>query len=532
MAYCAYLRKSRADLEAERHGEFETLAHHEAILRDLSKRLKIRLTKIYRELVSGETISARPVMQQLLEDVENNMWEGVLVVEVERLARGDTKDQGIVAEAFKFSDTKIITPLKTYNPNDEYDEEYFEFGLFMSRREYRIINRRNQRGRIEAIKEGKYISGTAPYGYERVRLTTAKGFTLKPIPEQAEVVKMIFYWYAYGEVDNNGNHIDLGMYKIAGKLDDLNIPPSNSSSKHWSRHTIKDILTNITYTGKVRWQWRKEVKERVNGEIVKRRRKAVDDNYMFYDGLHPAIVDMETFEKVQEILKHNIKTSVPGSKTLQNPLAGILICGKCGHTMMRTPPSGRRFESILCPERTCNNVSSSLALVEQEIINALQLWLDNYKLDLEVNNEQDKLLTNKIKMKEAQLENMYKELTKLNKQHDNTYDLLEQGIYTTELFLERNKKIDEKIQSLDSDIAELKLNINDDKTLLNKREYFIPQVQNVINIYYTLESIEQKNNLLKTVLEKVEYVKLTPNTKGNRNNANFELTLYPLIPHK
>lgn len=64
------------------------------------------------------------------------MWNpasmmGVLVVEVERLARGDTSDQGRVAKTFKFSDTLIITPSKTYDPNNEYDEEYFEFGLFM-----------------------------------------------------------------------------------------------------------------------------------------------------------------------------------------------------------------------------------------------------------------------------------------------------------------------------------------------------------------------------------------------------------------
>lgn len=68
-------------------------------------------------------------MQQLLREVESGMWDGVLVVEVERLARGDTIDQGVVARSFQYSNTLIITPLKTYDPNNEYDEEYFEFGL-------------------------------------------------------------------------------------------------------------------------------------------------------------------------------------------------------------------------------------------------------------------------------------------------------------------------------------------------------------------------------------------------------------------
>ena len=70
MDYCMYLRKSRADLELEARGEMETLARHEKILLDVAKRMKLNVTKIYREIVSGETISARPVMQQLIEEVE------------------------------------------------------------------------------------------------------------------------------------------------------------------------------------------------------------------------------------------------------------------------------------------------------------------------------------------------------------------------------------------------------------------------------------------------------------------------------
>ena len=68
--------------------------------------MKLPIGAVYKEIVSGETISARPWMQQLLLEVMQGKWEGVLVMEVERLARGDTKDQGTVAEAFKFSHTK------------------------------------------------------------------------------------------------------------------------------------------------------------------------------------------------------------------------------------------------------------------------------------------------------------------------------------------------------------------------------------------------------------------------------------------
>ncbi len=95
--YAMYLRKSRADIEAELKGEGETLARHEKMLTEVAIKRNLKIGKIYREIVSGESIEARPEMKKLLSDVKAGKWAGVLVVEVERLARGDTTDQGIVA---------------------------------------------------------------------------------------------------------------------------------------------------------------------------------------------------------------------------------------------------------------------------------------------------------------------------------------------------------------------------------------------------------------------------------------------------
>lgn len=202
--YCIYLRKSRADIEAEQHGEGETLARHERALCALAQKLQLPVFEIYKEIVSGETIAQRPVMQRLLSEVGQGLWQGVLVMEIERLARGDTMDQGLVAQTFQYSHTKIITPMKTYDPDNEFDEEYFEFGLFMSRREYKTIKRRLQNGRAASAKEGKFVGNKPPYGYQRVKLTGEKGFTLSPIPEQAEVVKLIFDLYTREGIGSEG----------------------------------------------------------------------------------------------------------------------------------------------------------------------------------------------------------------------------------------------------------------------------------------------------------------------------------------
>lgn len=72
-----------------------------------------------------------------------------------------------------------------------------EFGLFMSRQEYRMIRRRMTAGMNAAKREGRFIGNVAPYGYERFKLD-GRGWSLRIVPEQAEIVRMIFDLYNSG----------------------------------------------------------------------------------------------------------------------------------------------------------------------------------------------------------------------------------------------------------------------------------------------------------------------------------------------
>ena len=246
--YALYLRKSRKDKALEENG-IDTLDRHEKILRDLAERQGLAIGEIYKEVVSADSIEDREEMQRLLKDVHNNKWAGVLVVELERLARGDTKDQGIVAEAFKYSETLIITPSKTYDPNDEFDEEYFEFGLFMSRREYKTIKRRLSAGVKLSVLEGNYLSPVAPYGYDIVD-RGRRDRTLKP-NDKAKIVQMMFRWSTADTIS---------FCEIAQKLTDMGIP-SPKGLNYWTSFSVTKIIKNDVYIGKVRHGKIKDVKE-------------------------------------------------------------------------------------------------------------------------------------------------------------------------------------------------------------------------------------------------------------------------------
>ena len=106
------------------------------------------------------------------------------------------------------------------------DEEYMEFELFMSRQEYKMIQKRLERGRRQAVVEGNYMGSYRPYGYDILK--TKAGRTLIPNEDEAPIVKNIFEW----TVQEN-----LTPGKIAKRLDAMGVP-TYTGDPEWSIATI------------------------------------------------------------------------------------------------------------------------------------------------------------------------------------------------------------------------------------------------------------------------------------------------------
>ena len=522
MSYAIYLRKSRMDLEAEAHGEGDTLERHRKTLLSYAARRQLPIGKIYEEVVSGDTIAARPQMQAMLSDVEDGLWEGVLVMEVERLARGDTIDQGIVAQTFKFSDTRIITPLKSYDPNNEFDEEYFEFGLFMSRREYKTINRRLQRGRMASVKEGKWVGNRAPYGYSRVKLSGEKGYTLTPDPETAPVVRQIFDLYVNGR-EENGKTVRPGFAAICRKLNDAGI--KSPGGKDWVPPGLRDVLRNPVYCGLIRWGHRPQRKTVKNNTVTLQRARLAYGAYEMYPGQHEPLITLEQFEAAQERIKQYPSKPGPRQMDMKNPFTGLCYCSLCGRAMARRP--NRSAPSMLiCAYPYCDTKGSYLSVVEdavmdalRDIVQALKVGADTVQGQSSIEEEMELLRTGRKATE--------KELTTVEQQQSRLYDLLERGIYSEDLFLQRSAelgrrraKAEEQLAELDRQLALL------DRTDRNRKE-IIPRIQHVVEVYASCETAQEKNDLLKTVVQRMEYSK----TRGGRwEESDLQLHVYPKLP--
>lgn len=491
MAYLIYLRKSRKDEEAEARGDGETLARHRTELLALSRRLKLEIGAIYEELVSGETIASRPQMQQLLSEVESGQWEGVLVMEVERLARGDSIDQGIVSQAFKYSGTKIVTPIKTYDPSNEFDEEYFEFGLFMSRREYTTIKRRMIAGRIASVREGKYMGKTDPFGYFRVKVKDGKGYTLTPNPPQAAIVKEIFAMSLKG----------IGYYAIASHLNARS--ERTSAGIEWSPQAVRNVVRNPLYAGYVTWG-RKAAKPCVRNGVLVKPRRYVDD-YVKARGLHPALVSEEDFDAAQRL--HDASPTAPIKKgfAMVNPFSRTLFCGKCGHSLQYNntvePPR------LFCRWPGCTNVGAAASDVEDAIIASLQMWLAEYAVSPGRHDVVNQDLEDRAEQAHAEIRSIHAAQRKLRAQLDRAAELVEQEVYTPDYFVSRRKQIDAKLTELDRALAKAS-----EHALCIDRErratpLMLPKLRHVLEAWPTAQTAQQKNDLLRTVVNRITYTK-------------------------
>lgn len=483
MNVAIYLRKSR---EEDNETREETLARHERILLDYCNNNDLIIKEIYKEVVSGESIANRPQMQLLLEDVKNNLYDGVVCVELERLSRGNQIDQAEILEIFKKTKTKIYTLNKIFDlsSEDELDEEFFEFGLFMSRREYKVIRRRLIRGRRQAQKEGYFIGSILPFGYSKEK--QGKGYVLIP-NEQSKIVQLIFDKY----VNEN-----LSSQQICDYLNNLGI--KSQKLDKWNTTAVRKVLRNITYTGIIQADTEKEIK-------------------LFYDGKHEPIISDELFTQAQNKLK-SLSTKKKKNCPLQNPLATLCKCHYCGSTMRRIVTKKVNYPMLRCRTKDCPNMSASLYDIEIKTIEELEKKIKDFKFFIE--NYSDEI-SNKKKKINDEIELINKEINKKEKMIDKCCEMLEEGIYTKEKYLTRVNILDNDLKALKSALNDLKQTNFDESDNIIKT---IPKLELVLKEYWNLDA-EQKNKILKTIINKVIYKKDTRKVRNEPDIFDVELDI-------
>lgn len=484
-----YLRKSRSDdptMTVE-----EVLSRHEAILAKWTKDNldgPIPADNIFREVVSGETIDARPQMQKLLKLIESPAIKAVLVVEVQRLSRGDLEDAGRIIKLFRYTNTKIITPMKTYDLSDEYDRDIFERELKRGNEYLEYTKKILNRGRSLSAEQGFFVTSEAPYGYDRVLVMDGKKkrYTLSPNAD-ARIVKMIYDMYA---------HENLGMTKIANYLNSIGIKGAKETP--WSKNTIRKVLTNQTYCGKIVWKRKQTVPIVHNGTVVKHR--LLSDAPLIYEGRHPAIIEDALFDKVRSMLGRKPHYAVG---MCINPLAGLLQCS-CGYCMVYQSYSKAR-PRLMC-SNYCGNSSVTFESVYNIVIDTLKSYIHDF--DIKIQNNADGLLDahkEQIRILEKRLEELDAiELAQWEKFSDPKTPMPE------EIF----EKLNEKVKKERSEVKEALDNAyHSIPEAIDYKERRITFSNCLDALLDTNASASDKNLLLKQCFQKIVYSRSSDMTR-------------------
>ena len=522
-----YDRKSRSDdksLTVE-----EVLERHAKILDDYANNYlggSIPEENKFKEVGSSETIDSRPEMLRLLKAIESPAIKAILVVDVQRLSRGDLEDAGRLIKLLRYTNTHVITPFKIYDLRNEFDRDAFERELKKGNEYLEYFKKIQRQGKIASIKEGNYVGSVAPYGYYREPIKENNKivcYTLKEKKDEADIVRLVFDWYCNER---------MGVTAICRRLESMNIKTKTGCS-NWKPSIIFAMLENVHYIGYVRWNWRKTVKLIEDQEVkivrpkagmkdgVKISSKTTDvDEYMVYPGKHEGIIPLELFERAQEIRGNNTREKT--DTTLKNPFSKIMYC-KCGSAIGYNTYTKNGVEyappKLVCNNQIhCKNGSAVFPEVLEYICCSLEKCIEDFEVLIE--NKQDtsvKLhmdlvanLERKIKELEAQ------ELEQWKLQSDPNPD----NRMPQHIFKMLNEQLLKEKEEVRDALCKARDSIPEPVDYEDKIMKFTDAVNALRNPNI---SAKLKNEYLKNIIERIEYER-PPIVRITKKNAHLYST--------
>lgn len=505
-----YLRKSQSDdplLTVE-----EVLAKHEAILDEWDMRHlgeKVPEENKFREVVSGETIKERPEINKVLRLIESPKYKAVKVVEPQRLTRGDLEDIGRLMKVLKLTNTYVITPERMYDLRDEYDWNAFEAELKRGNDYLKYTKKILLRGKLLSVSQGNYISSVPPYGFDKTFVMDGKKKcpTLKENPEQANIVRMIFDMYG-----NKG----MGRTAICYYLEDLGVRAP--AGENWAPTTIREMLRNIHYIGKVKYNFRKTIEVVENGEIKKKRPLNNIEEHLIYEGKHEGIVPRELFDKVQERLGNNHRATT--RVKLRNPFAGLIFCRNCGKVIVLQAAQTKCAPRMCCSGQSrCGTGSCTFDEINERICEILSQCIEDFEMRIKADTgDSIKFHAELIKSLEQKMKNLQaKELAQWEAQSDPDPNKR----MPQEIFQQLNEKLlrekEEVQQALCKAYESMPEPVNYEENLARFSDALAALKNPEADIVL-------KNELLKACIERIEYHRERPERISLKGKGTFPMT--------
>jgi site-specific DNA recombinase len=252
--------------------------------------------------------------QRILEAARRHDIDGVLVYKLDRFGRDHAESIATVQQLERMG-------VRVFSATEPVDDPFVrDLILLLANREVRVLSERVRMVQTAKSKEGQWQS-RPPAGYLIQTVGEGKDAfkSLVPDPLRAPLVRQLFE--AAVTPDAHGN------FPTVRELRDLShaIGLTSSTGREFTRGHVHKLLRNPVYQGDVYRD------RQANGKFTGRRNRPKEDWTIARDA-HPAIVDRETFSRVQAIFDQHRRVLGDARKT-QWFLTSLIYCGECGARM-------------------------------------------------------------------------------------------------------------------------------------------------------------------------------------------------------
>ena len=483
----------------EQAEEGYSIDEQERLLTDWCKKRGYKIYKCYSDRgISGKSIKGRPAMKELLKDAQEGKFNIVITWKISRIAR----DMLNLLEIIDILNRKGIA-FRSYSEQFETETPMGKFSLHMmgavAELERNTISQNVKMGCLARARDGRW-GGNRVLGYDIVPIEGTENKKRKDTQliineKEAESVRLIFNEYSNGR----------GYKAITNKLNKLGYKTKKGND--FSVGSIRDILTNPVYIGKIRYNVRQDWSEK--------RRRNINPNPIITDGIHEAIIDEKLWDKVQTILESK-KGKPARIYDGEYPLTGILKCPKCGAGMviMRTTNTlkdgtKRRLTYYACGNwknkgtAVCNSNTIRCDKANEYVFSKISEILSNDKMIKSIVTNINKERNNRVSPAKKELARIERELQKLDGKKKKIFEAYEDEIITKEEFQSRNVELNNRIKILHEEKQPLLVTLSDDISEEISCEFIKSILESFGKILNENVEVEQQKKLLHMIISEI-----------------------------
>lgn len=397
----------------------------------------------------------RPGFQRMIEDIEAKKVQCVIVKDLSRFGRNMPKVSEYINDYFPGRKVRFISVDdavdKNYYDIDTSDDMLIDIKNMFNGFYPKDISKKVRSTFRAKQGKGQFIGAFASFGYVK----SADDHNRLEIDEYAaSIVRRIFDMYTSG----------LGQNTIAKILNSEGIPcPSEykkqcglnyhnsnrlDSTSYWTYSTIRNILKNEMYIGNM-------VQNKNFRQICKQNAILLPkDKWIVVKGTHEPVIDMDTWDKVQDLLTRNTRQTKLGQNI--HMFAGFLKCGDCGRAMVKIKRKGVTTFNCGSYNRYGRGHCSIHSITEKELEGIV---LQDLNLIIKSVKDMSKLIEEEQKQKKSNtlsllgdISKYQTEMERLEKKKEHAYEDYSDGVISKEEYIKHKGKYEQQIDSIQSKI--------------------------------------------------------------------------------